>query len=179
MRMGTKAIRSNPSEEGTVVDRSAGRKTITTRKLKDERSESVQSTQQAAQSEGQQRTGSPAVSSRLEKAIAELQGLNELLLSGDLDPRILADFRDALNRVRTAAWAAQQYVARKETDQGAGSVLAFLVGERIRATYQLCQSISEDLKRPDIPVQAGTLIQLCEVMSALTEQLKGIVKNLG
>ena len=34
---------------------------------------------------------------RLEKGISELQGLHELLLTGDLDPRILADFRDALN----------------------------------------------------------------------------------
>ncbi len=150
------------------------------RKLKDEQSKSVQSTQPGrAQIGTQQKTDSLAAPSRLAKAISELQGLNELLLSGDLDPRILADFRDALNRVRTAAWAAQQYVARKETDQGAGSVLAFLVGERIRATYQLCQAISEDLKRPDIAVQAGTLIQLCEVMSTLTKQLKGIVKKLG
>jgi hypothetical protein len=59
-----------------------------------------------------------AVPSRLEKAISELQGLNELLLSGDLDPRVLANFRDALNRVRTAAWAAQQCAARKETAEG-------------------------------------------------------------
>ena len=97
----------------------------------------------------------------------------------DLDPRVLASFRDAVNRVRTAEWAAQQYVARKETDEGSSSVLAFLVGERIRATYQLCQSISEDLKRTEIKVPAGSLIQLYEVMSALTEQLKEVVNKLG
>ena len=84
-----------------------------TRKPKDERSKSVQSTQQGAQTGTQQEACSPAVPSRLEKAISELQGLDELLLSGDVDPRILADFRDALNRVRTSAWAAQQYVSRK------------------------------------------------------------------
>src|SRR3982074_328407 len=67
---------------------------------------------------------------RLENGISELQGLHELLLTGDLDPQILADFRDALNRVRNAAWAAQQYVVRKETDQGSTSVLSLLVGER-------------------------------------------------
>jgi hypothetical protein len=127
----------------------------------------------------QAKIGGPAVPSRLEQAISELQGLNELLLSGDLDPHILTDFRDALNRVRTAAWVAQQYVARKETDQGSSSVLSLLVGARIRTTYQLCQAISEDLKRTDIEVQAGSLVQLYEVMSALTEQLKGVVKGLG
>jgi len=68
--------------------------------------------------------------SPLEQAIVELQRLHEILLAGDLDPRVLTDFRDALNRVRTAAWAAQQYVIRKETDQDSGSILSLLAGER-------------------------------------------------
>ncbi|MGB0031320.1 MAG: hypothetical protein WBP77_09035 [Candidatus Sulfotelmatobacter sp.] len=121
----------------------------------------------------------PTVRSRLENAISELQGLHELLLSGDLDPEVLADFRDSLNRVRTAAWAAQQYVARKETDQDSTSVLSFLAGERIRAAHHLCQAISEDLRRTDIEIQAGSLVQLYEVMSDLTEQLKGVINRLG
>ena len=58
-------------------------------------------------------------------------------------------------------------------------MLSLLIGERIRNTYQLCQAISEDLKRTDIEVQAGSLVQLYEVMSALTEQLKGVVNRLG
>ena len=55
--------------------------------------------------------------SPLGQAIVELQRLHEVLLAGDLEPRVLTDFRDALNRVRTAAWAAQQYVIRKDTEQ--------------------------------------------------------------
>ena len=163
-----------------MAERSSGRKASPTRKLKTEPSKSAGATQKATTQEGiQAKIGGPAVSSRLEQAISELQGLNEVLLSDDLDPHILRDFRDALNRVRTAAWAAQQYVARKETDQGSISVLSLLVGARIRTTYQLCQAISEDLKRTDIEVQAGSLVQLYEVMSALTEQLRGVVNRLG
>ena len=119
------------------------------------------------------------VPSRLEKAIEELQGLHGMLLSGDLDPHILSDFRDALNRVRNTAWAAQQYVARKETGQDSSTVLSFLVGERIRATYHLCQAISEDLKQDCIEVQAGSLVQLHEVAKVLTRQLKGAINRLG
>jgi hypothetical protein len=117
--------------------------------------------------------------SPLEQAIVELQRLHEVLLSGDLDPQILADFRDALNRVRNTAWAAQQYVAFKETEQDSGSVLSLLVGERIRVTYQLCQAISDDLKRTDIEFQTGSLVQLYEVMKALTEQLNGVINKRG
>jgi len=113
-------------------------------------------------------TGGSDASSTLEQAIVELQRLHEILLAGDLEPRVLADFRDALNRVRTAAWAAQQYVIRKETEQDSGSVLSLLAGERVRVTYQLCQAISDDLKRTDIDFQAGSLVQLYEATKALT-----------
>ena len=111
-------------------------------------------------------TGGSGAQSPLEQAIVELQRLHEVLLSGDLEPRVLTDFRDALNRVRTA----QQYVIRKETEQDSGSVLSLLFGERVRVTYQLCQAISDDLKRTDIDFQAGSLVQLREATKALTEQ---------
>ena len=109
----------------------------------------------------------------------ELQQFHEVLLAGDLEPRVLTDFRDALSRVRTVAWAAQQYLACKETEQDSGSVLSLLVGERIRVTYQLCQAISDDLKRTDIEFQTGSLVQLYEVMKALTEQLNGVINKRG
>jgi hypothetical protein len=101
------------------------------------------------------------------------------LLSGDLEPLILADFRDALNRVRTSAWAAQQYVIRRDIDHDSSSVVSLLVGERIRAAYQLCEAIGEDLKRTDVEFQAGSLVQLYEVTKALTDQLNDVINGRG
>ena len=124
-------------------------------------------------------TGGSGAQSPLEQAIVELQRPHEVLLSGDLEPRVLTDFRDALNRVRIAAWAAQQYVIRRETEQESGSVLSLLVGERVRVTYQLCQAINDDLKRTDINFKAGSLVQLYEVITALTEQLSGVISKRG
>jgi hypothetical protein len=91
----------------------------------------------------------------LRKAISELKGLQELLHSDEIDPQILADFPDALNRVRNTAWAAQQYANRKESDQDSTDIFAFLARERIRATYHLCQAVNEDLKQTDIQFQMG------------------------
>jgi len=54
-----------------------------------------------------------------------------------------------------------------------------LVGERVRVTYQLCQAISDDLKRTDIDFQAGSLVQLHEATKALTEQLNGVINKRG
>ena len=124
-------------------------------------------------------TSSTNARSRLEQAIVELQQLDEVLLSGNLEPRILEDFRDALNRVRNAAWVAQQSVVRKEVDQDSRDVLSFLVGERIRAAYHLCELISEDLKRTDVEFRAGSLVELYEIMKALTDQLNDVINRRG
>jgi len=155
-----------------MSDRIAGRKAAPTRKPKMEKGESAVSSPQKP------KLGDLTVRTHLKKAIPELQRLDRLLLTSEVDPDVLETFRDAINRVRTAAWAAQQYVARGDTDQGSSSVLSLLVGERIRNTYQLCQAISEDLKRTDIELQAGSVVQLYDVMCALTEQLKGVIQGL-
>ena len=80
------------------------------------------------------------VSERLASAITELSALQEPLLSGVVDPRVLTDFRDALNRIRNTAWAAQQSANAPLFDQGATTVASYLTSERIRAAYQLCRS---------------------------------------
>jgi hypothetical protein len=118
------------------------------------------------------------VRSRVAKAIAELQGLHKLLLSSEVDPDVLADFRDALNRVRNTAWAAQQYVVRKETDQDSTSVLSLAAGERLRAAYHLCQALLDDLRGTDIEFQRGSLVQLHEITKTLTKQLKRVIDKL-
>ena len=162
-----------------MTERTAGLKTAPTRKLKKEHSASTRTTPSIIpQAETQPEMGNLSVRSHLEKGISELQGLHKLLLSTEVDPDVLAAFRDALNRVRNTAWAAQEYVVRKENEQGSTSVLSLLAGERIRAIYQLCEVLTDDLKRTDIEFQRGSLVQLYEVTKTLTEQLKRVIDKL-
>ena len=123
--------------------------------------------------------GGPNVKSGLKKGISELQGLDRLLLSSDIDADVLADLRGALNRVRNTAWVAQQYIVGKESGQDSASVLSLLAGERIRAAYQLCEALADDLKRTDIQFQRGSLVELHEATKNLTGQLNDIIKRLG
>ena len=88
--------------------------------------------------------GTDIVPRRLAKAITELRGLQKLLLSGEgLDPRILTDFRDALNHVRNTAWSAQQYIASQATDQDPASVLCVLAGERFASPTSFAMLYSQ------------------------------------
>jgi spore coat polysaccharide biosynthesis protein SpsF (cytidylyltransferase family) len=109
---------------------------------------------------------------RLKTAMAEMQASHSLLLSDDLDPRVLTEFRDVLNRVRNVAWAAQQSVAARVTGEDPSAVGSLLAAERIRAAYQLCRVIQEDLSKNEIDFQRGQLSELHTVTKELSKQLK-------
>jgi hypothetical protein len=117
-------------------------------------------------------------SERLKTTIEELAGIQSLLVAGELDPRILADFRDAVNRVRNTAWAAYQYAELKITGKDSGSIISLAAAERMRAAYQLCQAIQEDLASTDVQLQAGQLIQLQAATKTLTEKLDEVIQGM-
>lgn len=120
-----------------------------------------------------------AVSRRLGKAITELKAIQKLLLSGEgLDDRILADFRDAVSRVRNTAWSAQQYAALKATNQDPTNVMSVLAAERVRTAFQLLQAIEGDLANKDVKFQAGQLVQLQQAVEALGDQLRKAVGKM-
>ncbi len=112
------------------------------------------------------------VSSRLASAISELRALQAPLLGGEVDPRVLIDFRDALNRIRNTAWAAQQSANAPLFDQGGTTVAAYLTAERVRAAYHLCRSLHDDVCREDIDLQKGPLTELYGAARILVADLK-------
>ncbi len=112
------------------------------------------------------------VSKRLKSAIADLKTLQGLIASDDLDSRLLTDFRDALNRVRNVAWAAQQSIESQLSGNDTSTIDTLLATERVRAAYQLCRSIQEDLGRGEIEFQKGQLFELHTVAAELTKNLK-------
>ncbi len=120
-------------------------------------------------------TDDVSVAVRLQSATHELRQVESLLASADLDSRILTDFRDAVNRVRTTAWATQQYAETKDAERDASAVLSLLAAERIRAAYQLCRAIRQDLDKPDLRFQAGQLIHLRNAARELLEKLSALV----
>jgi hypothetical protein len=116
------------------------------------------------------------IAERLENAIIELLALQEVLSEEEVvDAQVLSDFRDALNRVRNTAWAAQKCVTSRMFDHEAAELPSFLAAERVRGAFQLCRSVHEDLKREEIEFQKGQLAELYAVVTQLSEQLKGRV----
>ena len=118
------------------------------------------------------------ISVRLQHVTNELREIHELLTSSEAaDPRILTDFRDALNRVRNTAWAVEQYANSKVSETDPKAVLSVLAGERVRVTFQLCKLVQSDLSNVEIKFQIGQLMQLREAIQELELKLETALKT--
>jgi hypothetical protein len=56
--------------------------------------------------------GGSSLTARLGATTVQLQELEHSVISGDLDPRVLSEFRNAVDHIRNTAWAVQQWLAR-------------------------------------------------------------------
>jgi hypothetical protein len=109
--------------------------------------------------------------SRLKKSTADLLELERALTSGDTDARVLRDFRDAVDHVRKAAWAVQEWQARQSKSHDTSTVLPLLMFERIRRATQLCKTIMTDLDDGSATSESHGIAELSESIDALRTRL--------
>src|SRR5579863_7664494 len=72
------------------------------------------------------------VSERLKAATDELQKLEQLVVGGDCSPRVLGDFRGAVDSIRQTAWAVQQWIELQRQQRDPYTVLGLLTEERVK-----------------------------------------------
>src|ERR1700676_2028579 len=97
---------------------------------------------------------------RLRKTTAELQRLDQEIKSGNIDPRVLREFRDSVDYVRTTAWAVQEWQERQAQYHDTATVLPLLVTERVRRALQLCAAITNDLKQSKLTSETAGIEDL-------------------
>jgi hypothetical protein len=119
------------------------------------------------------------ISLRLQSVASELRHIQDALLTEqEIDPRILTDFRDAVNRIRNTAWAMDQYANSKTTSSAVEPVLTVVAGERVRVAYQLARLVQADLANPQIRFQRGQLVSLSDVTHELAQGLRKVIERL-
>jgi len=85
-------------------------------------------------------TDARSVSERLKAATDELQELEKLVVSG-CSPRVLSEFRDAVDSMRQTAWAVQQWTELQGQHRDPYSVLGVLSQERVRRATQIAKDV--------------------------------------
>jgi hypothetical protein len=119
-----------------------------------------------------------SVTVRLQSATSELRELEQLVKSGDLDARVLSEFRNAVDFIRSTAWAVQQWVGLTEKTGGDPySVLPILSAERVRRATQLTSDVSLDLQASEIGAETEGVRQLFEAVDDLHRRLGVLLKR--
>lgn len=114
----------------------------------------------------------------LRKTSAELLRLEQGIKSGEIDPLILREFRDAVDYVRKTAWAVQEWRERQIQHRDPSTVLSLLTLERIRRATTLTHDLLEDLHAQDVSRRTEGITELhravTELHNRLTEYFKGV-----
>src|SRR5713226_9071851 len=105
-------------------------------------------------------SGTRSVSERLKAATDELQKLEQLVVSGDCAPRVLSEFRGAVDSIRQTAWAVQQWTELQQQHRDPYTVLGILSEERVRRAAQIAKDLTLDLESQDLGLGTEGLANL-------------------
>lgn len=119
----------------------------------------------------------PNLLERLEKSKRDLQDLDEAIREGDIDPRVLREFRDAVDHIRLTAWAVQQWIEKQAQKGDVYSVLPLLAAERLRRATQLNHNLTGDLDAAEITIETEGLEQLQKSVEGLHNRLAPLFKK--
>jgi len=128
---------------------------------------------------GEGQAAARSVSQRLQAATDELQKLEKLVLSGDCAPRVLSDFRGAVDSIRQTAWAVQQWSELQQQHRDPYSVLGILEEERVRRAAQIAKDLTLDLESLELGLDTTGLANLFRAIDGLHQRLAPLFrKNL-
>jgi hypothetical protein len=117
------------------------------------------------------------VNFQLKKTSAELLRLEHTIRTGGTDPRILMDFRDAVDHVRKTAWAVQEWQERQIQHHDPQTVIPLLTSERIRRAAQLGNAIVKDLASQEVNRETPGVDQLFDAVTRMHQLLADLLSQ--
>src|SRR5215472_5162900 len=116
---------------------------------------------------------------QLRKTSADLAKIEQTIKSGRVDPRILKEFRDAVDYVRKAAWAVQEWQELQLQKRDPVTVLPLLSAERIRRTTQLSKAITADLTAHEVTRETAEMDELFRAIEGLYQRVADLLQATG
>jgi hypothetical protein len=117
------------------------------------------------------------VNFQLKKTSAELAKIKQAIKSGGVDPRILSEFRDAVDYVRKTAWAVQEWQERQLQKHDPQTVLPLLTIERIRRATQLNKAITTDLAAHGVTRETTGIDEFFRAVESLHQRVADLFRD--
>ena len=112
-----------------------------------------------------------SIAERLQGATSELKGLEEAIVSGDFSPRILSEFRNAVDSIRQTARVVQSWVGLKLENRDPYAVMETLSRDRVRRATQIARDLTIDLQSLEVDSGTEGLSELFQAVEELRERL--------
>jgi hypothetical protein len=122
-------------------------------------------------SSGGPSTMSSDMSVKVTRTIAELNQVEQGLVIDKVDPRIIAQFHDAVEHLRQTAWSVVQWVELNSTGGDPFEVLPQLEAERMHMLRKLAHNVTADL-------DSGSVTRFTEGISNIYEEVEALYRGL-
>lgn len=119
----------------------------------------------------QEGSGSGQMSGQITRIISELNQLEQKLVIDRVDPRLIAQFHDAVEHMRQTAWSAVHWVELSSSGGDPFEMLPQLEAERMHMLRKLAHNVTADL-------DSGSVTRFTEGISGLYEVVQGLYRGL-
>lgn len=117
------------------------------------------------------------VNLQVKKTSVELQKLEKSLQSEGIDFRMLNEFRDTVDSIRTTALAVQQLREVQLRGRDDAEIVSMLLAERVRRTTNLCQELVADIDAGKMTRETKEIDDLHEALEQACDRLRHLVKG--
>ena len=119
---------------------------------------------------------SRSIAERLQRSTAELKTLEQLIVSGDFPPRLLSEFRNAVDSIRQTARIVQTWVGLQQQSRDPYPAISALSEDRVRRATQLAKDLTIDLQSLEVDFGTAGLAELFEAIETLHKKLRPLFK---
>jgi hypothetical protein len=114
---------------------------------------------------------SSQMSVNVSRTISELNQVEQGLVIDKVDPRIIAQFHDAVEHLRQTAWSIVQWVELDSSGGDPFEVLPQLEAERMHMLRKLAHNVTADL-------DSGSVTRFTEGISVIYEEVQALYRGL-
>ncbi len=114
---------------------------------------------------------------QIKKTSVELQKLEKSLRAEGIDLRVLNEFRDAVDYIRTVSLAVQQLRERQFHGSDDSEAAAVLVADRVRRTANLCLEVITDIDGGKMSLETKGVDELYHSLEQVCDRLRHLLKS--
>ena len=118
------------------------------------------------------------VNLQVKKTSVELQKLEKSLQSEGIDFRMLNEFRDTVESLRTTALAVQQLRELQLKGRDDSEIIRMLVADRVRRTTHMCHEIVADIDGGKLSRETKEVEELYDSLEQACDRVRHLLKSL-